>query len=1032
MKLIHESVNRPVGVIIIVLVVLMLGAVSLTGLGIDLMPEMELPIAVVTTSYQGAAPEDVENLVTRPLEGSLSAVEGLETMQSISSPNQSVIILMFDYGVDLDSSMLELRDRLDMVGRALPSGAGVPMVMRFDPNAMPIMQVGISGNMEVTNLTHIVEESILPRLERIPGVAQVNLTGGQEREIIVQPNITLMQDYHVTMSQLAQLIGAENRSAPAGQIKQDSEKMPLRIVGGFTSIKDILNLNIPLATGEVIKLSKIATVEDTIVESTSFSYVNGEPTLSLDIMKQSDANTVEVSNAVSREMERIKESLTQEVTLTTIIDSSLFITDSINSVVRNMALGGSMAILILLLFLRSFRSTLIIGLSIPIALISAFTLIYFSGNTLNILTLGGLALGIGLLVDSSIVILENIFKYRERGYSNIEAAKKGASEVAGAVIASTLTSVVVFVPIIFTGGLAAQIFMPLALTVGFILLASLIVAITLVPMLSRLLLPEIVVDDNPKGLRKIAASLGRLIEAVGMGYRKILKWSINHKKTIVFGTLLLLVASLAMIPRVGVEFIPEFDQGELTASFEMPVGTSLSETRENVSLLEEFLFETGAVEMVYTTIGGGGRMGIGGGSENSGEFFVRLVPQAERSKSTNELIKEFDEFATGIPDIEINVRGSQSGGTSGDPISIEVRGYDINTLKTIADELKVIISAVPGASNITHSMGETRPEIQIHVDKDATVQHGLMYAEVMQTIINSMNGQVATLMRVEGQEIDVKVILPEEYRSNLDQLKELPLNTSKGEIIQLSEVAEFTQAEGPAVINRQNQTRGVAISGDIIDRDLGSVMDDIERELKQYEFPTGYDYQIGGDAEMMGDTFSQLALALVLAIFLVYAVMAFQFEKVMYPFIVMFSLPVTVIGIIFGFLVTGRPLSAPAIIGVIMLAGIVVNNAIVLVDYINKLRDRGIPREEAILEAGQTRLRPILMTMLTTVLAMIPLAIGIGEGSELQAPMATVIVFGLTFSTLITLVLIPVMYIYMDNLTNWWKGLFTGRKEKNA
>jgi HAE1 family hydrophobic/amphiphilic exporter-1 len=307
-----------------------------------------------------------------------------------------------------------------------------------------------------------------------------------------------------------------------------------------------------------------------------------------------------------------------------------------------------------------------------------------------------------------------------------------------------------------------------------------------------------------------------------------------------------------------------------------------------------------------------------------------------------------------------------------------------------------------------------------------------MYAEVMQTIINSMNGQVATLMRVEGQEIDVKVILPEEYRSNLDQLKELPLNTSKGEIIQLSEVAEFTQAEGPAVINRQNQTRGVAISGDIIDRDLGSVMDDIERELKQYEFPTGYDYQIGGDAEMMGDTFSQLALALVLAIFLVYAVMAFQFEKVMYPFIVMFSLPVTVIGIIFGFLVTGRPLSAPAIIGVIMLAGIVVNNAIVLVDYINKLRDRGIPREEAILEAGQTRLRPILMTMLTTVLAMIPLAIGIGEGSELQAPMATVIVFGLTFSTLITLVLIPVMYIYMDNLTNWWKGLFTGRKEKNA
>lgn len=1025
MKLINESVNRPVGVIIIVLVVMMLGAVSLTGLGIDLMPDLELPIAVVTTSYPGAAPVDVENLVTRPLEGSLSAVEGLETMQSISSPNQSVVILMFDYGVNMDSSMLELRDRLDMVSRALPASAGEPLVMRFDPNAMPVMQLGISGEIDIASLTHIVEDSVLPRLERIPGVAQVNMSGGQEKEIIVQPDFTLMQEHRVTMSQIAQLIGAENRSAPAGQIKQGTEKMPLRILGEFSSIKDILNINIPVATGEVIKLSEIATVEEAVVERTSFSFVNGEPTLSLDIMKQSDANTVDVSNSVLREMERIEESLTQGVTMTTIMDSSMFIRDSISSVVRNMLLGGGMAILVLLLFLRSFRSTLIIGLSIPIALVSAFTLIYFSGNTLNILTLGGLALGIGLLVDSSIVILENIFKYRERGYSNIEAAKKGASEVAGAVIASTLTSVVVFVPIIFTGGLAAEIFMPLALTVGFILLASLIVAITLVPMLSRLLLPEIVVDDNPKGLRRIASSIGRIIDTISVGYRKLLKWTLNHKKTIVFGTLLLLVASLAMIPKVGVEFIPDFDQGELIATIEMPEGTPLDETRENVGLLEEFLVETRAVEMVYTTIGGGGRRGIEGGSENSGNIYARLVPKAERSISTNEIIKQLDEYAKSLPDIEVNVRGAQSGGMGGSPISIEVRGNEISTLKTIADELQEIINGVSGATNITHSMGETRPEIQIHVDRDAAVEHGLMYAEVMQTIINSMNGQVATLMRIEGNEIDVKVILPEESRSNLAQLRRLPLTTPKGEIIQLSTVADFKQAEGPAVINRQNQTRGVAISGDIIDRDLGDVMEDIEKALDEYNFPEGYDYQIGGDFEMMQDTFSQLILALVLAIFLVYAVMAFQFEKVMYPFIVMFSLPVTVIGIIFGFLVTGRPLSAPAFIGVIMLAGIVVNNAIVLVDYINKLRDRGLSREEAILEAGQTRLRPILMTMLTTVLAMIPLAIGIGEGSELQSPMATVIVFGLSFSTLITLVLIPVMYIYMDNLTNWWKGLFS-------
>ncbi|GAE35179.1 efflux RND transporter permease subunit [Halalkalibacter akibai] len=1028
MKLINESVKRPVGVIIIALVMIILGVVSLTGLKVDLMPDLDLPIAVVATPYNGAAPQEVENLVTRPLEGALSATEGLETMQSMSAQNQSIIFLMYDFNTNLDVVMLDVRERIDMVRQSLPDGAGSPSVMRFDPNQMPIMQIGLSADMDLTRLTYIAEETIIPRIERIPGVAQVNLTGGEEREIIVEPDLTTLQRYGMTLSQLAQIIGGESMSASAGEINRGGQDVPLRIVGEFRSVRDIENINIPLRTGQTIKLTEVAEVKETYSEKDSLAYLNGQPTLSIDILKQSDSNTVEVSRAVTKELDNIQDNVAQGVTLTTVMDSALFINESIKNVVINMILGAVMAIVVLLVFLRSFRSTLIIGLSIPIALISAFTLLYFAGETINIITLGGLALGIGLLVDSSIVILENIYKYRERGYSRIEAAKKGASEVSSAVIASTLTSLVVFVPIVFTGGIASELFMPLALTVGFTLLASLVVALTFVPMLSGLLLPDIIEEEDPKGLRKVSVAIGRFFDRVDNFYRSILRWSLRKKKTIVFGTLILLIASLGGVKLVGVELMPSFDQGEISASFEVPPGTSLEDMRDTVSQLEQYLLDTGLTEVIQTSIGGGGFMG---GGSNEGELYIRLIPQDERTSSTNDLISQFSDFSETVPDIEVNVRSLESDGMGGNPIEIELRGDDFDTLKLLADDIQDIIRDVPGTSNVTHSMGETRPETQIHINRDLASQYGLNYADVMQTITSSVTGQLATLMRTEGQEISVTVILPEDQRDNYNSLQNLPILTANGDIIPLTAIADFVQAEGPNVINRQNQSRGVSITGDIMDRDLGSVIADIEAELDQYIFPEGYEYRTGGDYEMMMEAFFDLTLALGLAIFLVYAVMAFQFEKVIYPFIVMFSLPATFIGIMAGFVLTGRPLSAPAFIGVIMLAGIVVNNAIVLVDYINKLKETGLSTEEAILEAGPTRLRPILMTMLTTVLAMVPLAIGFGEGAELQAPMATVIVFGLSFSTFITLVLVPVMYIYTDRFTEWWKGLFIRRRKKD-
>lgn len=1028
MRLIKESVMRPVGVMISALVLIMLGAVSLSGLKVDLMPELELPIVAVSTPYQGAAPQEVESLVTRPLEGALSATEGLETIQSISTQNQSLIILMFDFDTDLDATMLDLRERVDMVRSFLPDGADTPSVMRFDPNQMPIMQIAVSSEMDIVRLTDIAENRVLPQLERVSGVASVSLTGGKEREIIIEPDLTTLQKYGLSLSQLAQIIASENLTVPAGEIERGGKEMSLRIVGEFENIKDIENVNIPTRTGEAVKLSHIANVKDTYKEQQSYAYVNGTPTLTIDISKQSDANTVEVARAVSKEIEKIDSNLPENISLITVMDTSIYITDSVKNVTQNMIIGGVMAVLILLLFLRSIRSTFIIGISIPIAIISAFTLLYFTGQTLNVITMGGLALGIGLLIDNCIVVLENIYKFRERGYSRLDAAIKAPNEVASAVIASTLTSLAVFVPIIFTTGIARELFLPLALTVGFTLTASLVVAITVVPMLSRYMLPNIKSEENPRGLKRLSAALGNGINKLISLYETTLKWALNHMKTIVFSVVLLLAASLGAVPLVGLEFVPPFDQGEISATFETPEGTPFDETREVVSKIEDFLLDTGVTEVVNTSIGGGGMYGFSAGGKNTGSFYVRLTPASERDISTGDFIKQLEDFAATIPNIDMEVMSIESGGMAGEPINIEIRGENFDTLKTIAEDLTEIISDVPGTTNVSHSMGETRPEMQLIVNRDLAYQYGLSYGEVMDAVRSAIGGQVATLMRMEGQELNVTVILPEEYRENFAQLQNLPIMTMTGDTVPLSTIAEFVQVEGPTSITRQDQARGVSITGGVVDRDLGSVTADIEKKLDEYAFPDGYDYHIGGEYEEMMETFTDLALALILGIFLIYAVMAFQFEKLLYPFIIMFSIPPTFIGIMFGFIVTGQSLSTPAFIGIIMLAGIVVNNAIILIDYTLQLRERGYSREEAIIEAGKTRLRPILMTALTTIFAMIPLALGFGEGSELQAPMATVIIFGLSFSTLITLVFVPVVYIYADKFTNWVKKLFRRKK----
>ncbi|MFC4402892.1 efflux RND transporter permease subunit [Gracilibacillus xinjiangensis] len=1019
MKIVNTSVKRPVGVIMIVLAIIAMGVISVRNLAIDLFPEIDLPIAVVATSYPDAAPTEVENLVSVPIEGALSSIEGVETIQSQSQSGSSLVIIMFQNGTNLDNALLEVRESVDQVKSFLPEGANDPSVLRFNPNQMPIMWVGLSGA-DVAKLQNIAEDQIQPYFERQGGVASVSIEGGETRVIDLELNRSAMNQYGVSPQLIQQALGGANQSASAGSIQKGDKDLQLRIDGSFDSVDDIASTILTTPQGAQISVEDIATVHDT-VQKNGTTLVNNEESVVLSILKQSDGNTVEVSDNIISAIDDLKKDLPSDIELELVVDTSQFIKQSINSVIQNMIFGGIFALLVLLLFLKSFRATIVIGVSIPIAIISTFVLLYFTGETLNILTMGGLALGIGMMVDSSIVILENIASYRQRGYSLKEAATKGASELAPAVIASTTTTLVVFLPIVFVDGIASELFTPLAITISFSLIASLIVAVTLVPMLSSKLLSKMTEGNGRRYW------FDRFLDRVSNGYGKVLAKALRLRKTTIAVTVAAIIGSLCLIPFIGTAFIPEGDQGQISISVETPTGTSEDKTLQITDQVNEKLAEyNDVIDVSYVTVGSGDSSSAMMSGASSGSYTIQLVPQDERTQSTDEVVQKLDADLATIAGAEITVSTMGSGISSGDPIQIQISGPEHDVLEELANQVLTAIEDVDGVYNPSTSVSETQPEMNIIVNRELAAQYGLSYQEVMSQIQLGFTSQTVMQYREAGDESNVRLIYPEEERTTINDLENLMIQNQQGMQVPLLTIADFEQEQSAATITRNNQQRQVNITSEIVDRDLGSVSQDIEKVLASMQFPSDeYTYSIGGQAEDMIEAFTDLGLALILSIFLVYAVMAVQFENFLHPLIIMFSMPATVIGVFGGLFLTGQPLSITAFIGVIMLAGIVVNNAIVLVDYINILRKRGIDRHEAIMEAGKTRLRPILMTTLTTILAMVPLALGYGEGAETQQPMAITVIFGLAVSSIFTLVLIPVVYTYFDNLSERIKKMFT-------
>ncbi|MUK89691.1 MMPL family transporter [Ornithinibacillus sp. L9] len=1019
MKLVSTSVKRPVGVIMIVLAIIALGVVSLRSLAVDLFPKMDLPIAVIATSYDDAAPQEVENLISRPIESAISSVEGIDTIQSQSQSGASLVVMMFNNGVDLDQALLDVRERVDQIKGFLPQSAGEPNIMRFNPDQMPVLWVSLTGK-EATALTEIAEDQIVPYFERQGGVASVTVEGAKTREIQLILDEAKMQQYGVNPQVIMQALNNQNQSSSVGTVERGDKDLQLRVTGTFESLDDIGKTVIQTQSGATIHVEDVVDVQDSYKESNGLTLVNGSESLVLSIMKKTDGNTVEVASNIKDGVADLNKELPDDINLDVVIDTSEFIEMSIDSVVKNILLGGIMSLIVLLLFLKSIRATIVIGLSIPIAIISTFTLMYFTGETLNILTLGGLALGLGMMVDSSIVILENIYSYRQRGYSLKESAIKGASELAPAVIASTTTTLVVFLPIVFVEGVASDMFTPLALAVAFSLIASLVVALTLVPMLSSKLLSKAMENHGRRYW------FNSFLERVGNGYSRVLKWTLKHRKTTVSGTIIAIVASLALTPLIGAEFIPSADQGQMQITVETETGSSLSHTEDIVEKVNERL--TGYedyIETNYVSVGGGSPMAMGGGG-NSATYMIQLIPASDRDKTTTEIVQEIDEDLQGIPGAEIIVSASDAGMGMGDPIQIQLNGPEHEVLNELAEEVVAEIQTVNGVYNPTTAASEGVPQMNIVIDDEKAVMYGLTQDQILGQISLQFTGQLATQYREDGHEMDVTLLYPEGQRSSISDLQDLKITTPTGAVIPLEEVSDFQEMQGPVSLLRQNQQPQMNITSDIVDRDLGSVVSDIEAALGNMQFPENYNYSIGGQAEDMAESFADLALALVFSIFLVYAVMAIQFENFLFPFIIMFSLPATVVGVMLGLFVTGLPLSIPGFIGIIMLAGIVVNNSIVLVDYINILRRRGMERFEAIIEAGKSRLRPILMTTLTTILAMVPLGLALGEGAEMQQPLAVTIIFGLSVSSIFTLVLIPVVYSMFDDLTK----KFVRRKKK--
>ena len=1011
------AVRRPVLTTMVVAVLVFLGGFSYFNLGVDLTPDIEFPVVTVTTVYPGAGPEEVELQVTEEIEDAVSTISDLENLTSYSRENVSIVIVEFDYEVDADLAAIDVKDKVDAIRASLPDDVEPPTIQKLDINAMPIMDLALSGSQSLDALYDFADQVIAERLSRVSGVASVSITGGRQREVQVRVYPDRLRAYGLAITDVAQLVGAKNMNVPAGRITEPHAEYAVRVVGEYGSVAEIAALPLPLPGGGRIRLDDVATVEMGLTDVREMARYQGRPAVSLSVQKQSDANTVATAAGVFEVLDELEAQVPEGAELVVASDRSEFIRDAIQDILKNILIGIGLTTIVLFLFLHSWRGTLIAAVAMPATIVATFLALDQMDFTINTLTLMALGITVGILVTNTIVVLENIYRYLDKGADPHEAAEEGTTEVAVAVAASALTNLVVFTPIAFMQGIIGQFFFAFGLTVVFATLASVLISFTLAPLLAARLLRTGETEKAEKGwLGFLWRPFDAGYESLEEDYRRLLSWALRRPRNgwaVVGGTAVLVVLAVVVQANfVGGEFFPSQDEGMAQVALELPPGTPVEEMEDIVERAEERLARIPEITEVLTTIGQGSGGFFSGGADVN-QAYLQLTVASEGHTET--FLPRIRELLAEIPDAEVTVTLAQTmgGGGADAPLQVLVKGPDQARLEEVAAQATTIVEDVPGLVDVRNSIEDPRPEVVFHPNRDVMSEYGLTVAQVGGVLRSYIEGATPGVYREEGEERDIRVRLEPESRDRVAELTDLQLRTRAG-MVPVDALGAIGEEEGEATILRDSKQRTIQIDAEIGAGSLVELAGQIRTGLDAMDFPPGYSYEIAGEFEMFQESVTEMLKALVIAIVLTYLVLAMILESFIHPFTIMLTLPLGAVGAIFALFLTSSNLNLFSMMAMIMLVGIVVNNAILILDYAQILRGRGLALKEAVLEAAPTRLRPIVMTNVAIAMALLPQSLGSGAGSFYRVPMAVVTIGGVLVAAVFTLFLIPVIYQKLD------------------
>jgi HAE1 family hydrophobic/amphiphilic exporter-1 len=1017
MKITEISVKRPAAMWMVVILLIALGVFGYTKMGANLLPSMNTPVITISTIYSGASADDIKKDIVKPIEDAVSGISGLDTINSTAKEGYGTVTVVFKSSTNLDTAYLDVQKAVDNASAKIPKDANKPVIFKMDTNAIPILAISLNGNVSYDELYN--ESDILKqKLQKIPGVGKIDLMGADKKELTIKLDKTAMEYYGISINTVIGKLNSVNLNVPAGEIKQDNLDQSVRVIGQFHSIDDVKNMLVPTSKGGTVRLDEISKISLEAPDATTQIRFNGKKTMAVVVGKQSDANVVEVANSVKKELESIKKTIPNDIKVDIAFDTTTFITSSLKQVQHNLIEGIITTAIVLYLFFRSFRSSLVVLVAIPTSLIATFFMMYKLNFTLNMLSLMGLSLVVGTLVDDSIVVIESIQRHLALGKNPMTAAIDGRNEVGMAAVAISLCDIVVFAPISLMSGMVGQLFKEFGLTIVVATIFSLLVSFTITPMLSSRVLKR---ENKEKEVKK-DGFFNKALEK----YKTALIWSLEHRGKVLSAVIICIVLSVALIP-MGIlksEFIPVADQGSFTIDISLTPGSTLKQTDGKITEVEKYLKDMKEVKSYFSIIGSNSQ---GSADKATAQVMVNLVPKNERKKTQSELAAQVRDFGKKMTGVDFTVTESQSGGGSSKPVSISIKGDNQETLEALSKEVEKVVRTVPGVIDVSNSFNIKSSELRVNIDSLAAAQYGIATSDIGSSVRTALAGTKTGVYRANNEENDITLKFMDGQIRSAEDIKAIKISNQSGQQIPLSQVASVVKADSQPSLSREDKQDVVTISANLQGRVLGEVTNDIKSKLKSLSLPTGYSISYGGTQKNMAESFSSLGLALGASLCLVYMILVILYESFLTPAIRMVSLPCAIIGA-FGLLaVTGQTLNLMSMIGLIMLEGLSSKNGTLLIDYTNTLMKRGMNLKDALIESGVTRLRPIIMTSATMIVAMLPAALSMGEGSEMKQGMAIVIIGGMVASTILSPIVIPVVYTLMDDLNR-----FIFKKKRNA